>query len=167
MALAAPLTKSAILIAPYGGHLVNLLVDDEEKQVLKEYATHLPSIQLSMRSLCDLELLAVGAFSPLDRFMGKRDYKCVLNESRLASGHLFPIPITLPVEPTPDLQLGADLALRDLKNNLLAVMTIQEIYEWNLEHEARWVYGTTDLRHPYVAEMHRLGKVNISGPLRV
>jgi sulfate adenylyltransferase len=167
MALATPITRTADLIAPYGGKLVNLLVDDEEKQALKDYATHLPSIQLSMRSTCDLELLAVGAFSPLDRFMGKRDYKCVLNESRLANGTLFPIPITLPIDPTPDIQVGKDVALRDPKNNLLAVMTIQEIYEWDMEHEATRVFRSTDLRHPYIAEMHRLGKYNISGPLRV
>ena len=167
MALATPVMKTANLIAPYGGQLVNLLVDDEEKQELKEYAAHLHSIQLSTRTLCDLELLAVGAFSPLDRFMGKRDYKCVLNESRMANGCTFPIPITLPVEPTPEIRLGREIALRDSENNLLAIMTIHEIYGWNLEHEARWVYGTTDLSHPLVSEMHRLGKVNISGPLRV
>jgi sulfate adenylyltransferase len=167
MAFATPIMKTAELIAPYGGQLVNLLVDDEEKQELREYAAHLHSIQLSTRTLCDLELLAVGAFSPLDRFMGKRDYKCVLNESRLTNGCTFPIPVTLPVEPTPEISLGREIALRDLENNLLAVMTIHEIYGWNLEHEARWVYGTTDLRHPLISEMHRLGKVNISGPLRV
>jgi sulfate adenylyltransferase len=114
MAVATPIAKSVELIAPYGGELVNLLVNDEEKQALKDYATHLPSIQLSMRSMCDLELLAVGAFSPLDRFMGKRDYRCVLNESRLANGALFPIPITLPIEPSPELRMGQDIALRDL-----------------------------------------------------
>jgi sulfate adenylyltransferase len=159
--------SSTNLIGPYGGKLVSLLVDDEEKQALKEYATHLPSIQLSMRSICDLELLAIGAFSPLDCFMDERTYKCVLNESRLANGYIFPIPITLPVEPTSEIHLGQDVALRDLKNNLLAVMSIHDIYQWNLEHEAQYVYRTTDLRHPLVAEMHRLSKINISGPLRV
>lgn len=176
MALATPMTRSANLIAPYGGKLVNLLVADDlvndklisnKKQALKEYATHLPSLQLSMRAICDLELLAVGAFSPLDRFMGKRDYQCVLNESRLANGSVFPIPVTLSVEPMLELRLGQDIALRDLRNNLLAVMTVEEIYEWNMEYEASRVYGSVDLRHPRIAEMHRLGKLNISGPLRV
>lgn len=120
-----------------------------------------------MHFICDLDLLAVGAFSPLDRFMGKRDYKCVLNESRLANGILFPIPVTLPVEPTSEIHLGQEIALHDLKNNLLAVMSIHEIYEWNLEHEASYVYRTTDLRHPRISEMHCLGKVNIASPLRV
>lgn len=167
MALATPVVKRAQLIAPYGGRLVNLLVSDDEREELKAYATHLPSIQLSMRSICDLELMAVGAFSPLDRFMGKRDYKCVLNESRLANGQIFPIPITLPVDATPDFGIGDEIALRDLKNNLLALMEIHEIYEWNMAHEARMLFGSTDLRHPYISEMHRMGKVNISGLLRV
>lgn len=163
----SPASTPANLISPYGGRLVNLLVEEEQRNELKEYATHLPSVQLSMRSICDLELLAVGAFSPLDRFMGKNDYQRVLDEMRLANGHLFPIPITLPVEPSPQIHLGQEIALRDLKNNLLAVMAIHEIYEWNLEETAAKVFGSTDLRHPLISEMYRLGKLNISGPLRV
>ena len=167
MAFATSTTRSANLIAPYGGKLVNLLVGDEERRALTEVATRLPSIQLSARSICDLEMLAVGAFSPLDRFMGKRDYKCVLNESRLASGHVFPIPITLSVEATAEIQPGQEVALRDVQNNLLAVMSIQEVYEWDADHEASCVFRSKDPRHPYIAAMHRLGKLNISGPLRV
>ena len=62
------------LISPYCGELVNLLVEDDERRELTEHANKLPSLQLSPRSLCDLELLSIGAFSPLDRFMGKADY---------------------------------------------------------------------------------------------
>jgi sulfate adenylyltransferase len=163
----APETTPATLIAPYGGRLVNLLVDEDEKQELKEYATRLPSIQLSMRSICDLELLAAGAFSPLDRFMGQRDFQRVLDEMRLANGQLFPIPVTLPVEPSPHIHLGQEIALRDLKNNLLAVMAIHEIYPWDLDETAVKVFGRNDLRHPLISEMHRWGKLHISGPLRV
>jgi sulfate adenylyltransferase len=159
--------KTAELISPYGGELVNLLVDRAEKPALKEYAEQLHSIQLSTRATCDLELLAVGAFSPLDHFMGKRDYQCVLNESRLSNGYIFPIPVTLSVEPKPEIRLGQDVALRDSKNNLLAVMSIREIYEWDWEHEARRVFGRVDLSHPVIAEIQRLGRINISGPLRV
>src|ERR1043166_2006152 len=85
------------LITPYGGKLVNLLVPDAERAELTRYAYTLPSIQLSPRSLCDLELLAVGAFSPLDRFMGREDYLGVVEKMRLKDGTLFPMPITLPV----------------------------------------------------------------------
>ena len=160
-------TEISTLIAPYGDKLVDLIVPADEVNEIKAYATHLPSLQISARSVCDLELLAWGAFSPLDRFMGKEDYQRVLDEMRLTSGHIFPIPITLPVELNPDIRLGQEIALRNAKNNLLAVMTIEEIYEWNLAEEAEKVYGSQDLRHPLVSEMHRWGKVNISGRLRV
>jgi|Deesub1362A_J573_1020465.scaffolds.fasta_scaffold01015_8 sulfate adenylyltransferase len=159
--------ETITLIKPCGGTLVDLLVPEEERAELKDYASSLPSIQISQRSENDLECLAVGAFSPLDRFMGQADYRRVLDEMRLANGHLFPIPVTLPVDPSDVLRLGEDIALRNAKNEILAVMTVQEIYEWDLDEEAEKVYRTHDLRHPLVAEMHRWGKVYISGPLRV
>ena len=86
------------LISPYGGQLVNLLVPPDETEALKQRAGRLPSLQISERAACDLELLATGAFSPLDRFMGKADFQRVLDEMRLMSGHIFSIPVTLPVE---------------------------------------------------------------------
>ncbi len=155
------------LLPPYGGRLVDLRVSLRQQAELKAYASRLPSLQLSQRSTCDLDLLSVGAFSPLDRFMGRADYQRVLNEMRLVSGRLFPIPITLPVTPGADIRLGQDVALRDVKNDLLAVMTIEEIYEWDRDEEARKVFGTLDARHPLVAEMHRWGQLNVSGRLRV
>lgn len=155
------------LIAPCGGSLVNLIVEPEERADLKAYASTLPSIQISERAACDLEMLATGGFSPLDRFMGWNDHQSVLAEMRLTNGHLFPIPVTLPVDANAPLQLDRDIALRDAKNNLLAVMTVEEIYEWDLAATAQAVFGTQDVRHPLVAEMHRWGKYNISGRLRV
>ena len=99
--------------------------------------------------------------------MGKEDHQRVVDEMRLCDGHLFPLPITLPVEPGGAIRLDQEVALRDSNNNLLAVMTIEEIYDWNLEEVAQKVFKTLDLRHPLVAEMHRWGKINISGQLRV
>lgn len=155
------------LISPYGSELVDLIAPPEAINELKEYANHLPSLQLSERSACDLELLATGAFSPLDRFMGKEDLHHVLDEMRLKSGHVFPIPITLPVEPFPGIWSCEEVALRNAKNELLAVMAVEEVYEWNLDEMSRKVFGTHDLRHPLVAEMHRWGKLNVSGHLQV
>lgn len=160
-------TKASTLIEPYGGTLVDLLIEAEARADLKDYASRLPSIQLSERSICDLELLATGAFSPLDRFMGREDFMRVLDEMRLANGMVFPLPVTLPVEPGMPLTLDGDIALRDAKNDLLGVMTVEEIYEWDLSVTARKVFGTEDLRHPLVAEMHRWGKLNVSGRLRL
>jgi len=160
-------TPASPLIAPYGGSLVDLLVPAEACAEVKARASQLPSIQLSERSVCDLELLATGAFSPLDRFMGQTDYQRVLGEMRLGAGQLCPLPITLPVEASPALHLDRDIALRDSKNDLLAVMTLEEIYPWELADVAQQVFGTLDERHPLVAEMHRWGPLHLAGRLQV
>ena len=160
-------SEAAELIAPCGGQLVDLMQTAGAADELKEYASRLPSLVLTERSVCDLELLASGAFSPLDGFMGSEDYRRVLAEMRLAGGHLFPVPLTLPVEAGAELHLDRDVALRSSKNELLAVMTVEEIFSWNWEEEASAVYGTRDLRHPLVAEMQRWGMRNIAGRLRV
>ena len=155
------------LIPPYNGSLVDLVVAEQELAELRAYASQLPSLQLSARSVCDLELLATGAFTPLQRFMGKADHQRVLDEMRLADGVVFPIPITLPVDQHDAVGLDRDVALRDARNDLLAVLTIEEIYEWKLDEVAAKVFGTQDSRHPLVAEMYQWGKVNISGHLKV
>jgi len=167
---AQPQEETAVntnLIEPYGGILVNLLVPEEKKQEVKTYAGELPSIQLSDRQVCDLELLATGAFSPLDCFMGKADYQSVLDDMRLVSGHLFPIPITLSVDSEAGIEQGKDIALRNSKYELLAVMTVEDIYEWDQSELCQKVFGSEDSRHPLVAEMHKWGKLNISGKLQV
>jgi len=148
-------TQTTELISPYGGILKSLLVDQQELADLKAEASHLPSIQLSDRSMCDLELLAVGAFSPLDRFVGEEDHNRIVEEMRLTSGDVFPIPIPLPVDPSPAIKLDSKIALRSLKNELLAIMNIEEIYEWDRARVAQQVLGTSDSRHPLVSEMHR------------
>jgi sulfate adenylyltransferase len=165
----SPLEPSKLqLVSPYGGHLVDLLVTDaEESADLKGRANHLPSLQLSPRSLCDLELLATGAFSPLDRFLDRANYQSVLTELRLTAGTLFPIPITLPVPEAFPARLGGQIALRSAKNELLAIMTIEDRFSWDWQTEARQVCGTTDVRHPLVAEMCSWGPVYLSGRLRV
>ncbi len=155
------------LISPYGGALIDLLAAPEERESLKAYAGTLPSLQISARSVCDLELLATGGFSPLDRFMNQADFESVVHTMRLSNGALFPMPITLPAAPDDTLSLDADIALRDSKNNLLAVMTLEEIYAWDRDDTAQRVFGTLDTKHPLVAEMGRWGTVNLSGKLRV
>ena len=155
------------LIEPYGGRLVDLVVSPEEGEAFKQHAGRLPSVQVGDRTVCDLELLGTGAFSPLDRFMGKEDFQSVLDTMRLSSGHVFPIPITLSVDPTDGLKLDREIALRDGKNQLLAVVTVEEIYEWNREEVASKAFGTLDLRHPLASEMHRWGSLNVSGKLKL
>jgi len=155
------------LIPPYGGTLVDLTVSQEERESLFAKAKELPSIQLTDRSLCDVELLATGAFSPLDQFMGADDYHRVIAEMRLQNGALFPIPITLSVANKTAVKLDKNVALVDSRNEIVAMMTVEQVYEWNLNATAQNVWGTTDVRHPLIAEMHGWGKHNIAGALRV
>src|SRR5262245_51996411 len=105
---------------------MDLVVPAADREGLLAHANMLPSIQLSDRAVHDLELLATGAFSPLARFMGKADYDRVLGEMRLADGTLWPMPITLPVTEAERAFVGKDVALRDSRNNLLAVMRVEE-----------------------------------------
>lgn len=159
--------SKAELISPYGGKLVDLVVKGEEREELLEKSNRLPALQISQRSLCDLELLATGAFSPLDRFMGKADYERVLTEMRLTNGTLFPIPVTLPVDENALPTWGEQVTLNDSRNNTIAVMQMEEVYHWDQLREARLALGTTDPRHPLVSEMNSWGGVYISGELKV
>jgi sulfate adenylyltransferase len=155
------------LITPYGGNLVNLVMTGDERDALIARAMKLPSIKISMRALCDLELLATGGFSPLNEFMGKADYERVLREMRLTDGTLFPLPITLTANPAELPMVGEEIALRNANNDLIAVLEIDEVFHWDHETEARLAYGTTDARHPMISEMVNWGKVCISGPMKV
>jgi len=155
------------LISPYGEELINLVVSNEERQELLERSSRLPSVQISARSMCDLELLATGALSPLDRFMSKNDYERVLTEMRLVDGTLFPIPITLPVNESDLPSWGEQITLSDARNNTIAIMQLEDVYHWDPQREARLVLGTTDPRHPLISEMGQWGKVYITGKLSV
>jgi sulfate adenylyltransferase len=155
------------LIAPYGGKLVDLVVTAKAREEVLARAPQLPSIKISMRNLCDLELMATGAFSPLDRFMGKADYERVLHEMRLSNGVLFPLPITLTADPRELPTVGEELVLRNANNDVLAVMRLDEVYHWDADTEAALAYGSGDARHPMVSEIARWNKVCISGPIQL
>ena len=155
------------LISPVGGALVDLIVPEGARPELRARANRLPSLQVSERALYDLELMATGGFSPLDRFMSQADFSRVLGEMRLAGGQLFPIPVILPVERTPAVRLDHDVALRDARNELLGIMTIEEAYDWDRTAMARQVLGSRDVRHPLVSEMPGWGDVALSGRLQI
>jgi sulfate adenylyltransferase len=160
-------TSSSRLIQPVGGTLIDLIVPDAARDDVRARANRLPSLQLSERGLYDLELLATGGFSPLDRFMRRADYQRVLGEMRLERGQLFPIPVMLLADRNTEVRLDEDLALRDARNELLGVMTVEEAYEWDRAETARQTLGTRDARHPLVAEMQRWGSVALSGRLQI
>jgi len=158
---------SNLLITPYSGKLVDLLVKGDERSELLQKAAAYPTIQLTPRQNHDLELLAVGGFSPLTRFMGHDDYRRVVDEMKLVDGTVWTIPITLNVKKEAIPDEGDWVTLRDVHNQIMAVMRLEEVFRFNWQEEAEKVYGTLDLKHPLVSEMAGWGDFCISGDLKV
>ena len=155
---------------PHGGSLVNLTVDDQRAAKLKEIVINLPDITLNDRQLCDLELLATGAFSPLKGFMTRSDYESVIDRMRLQNDLLWPIPIYLDVDELQarKLEVGQSVALRDPEGFLLAIMHIEDIWKADRQKEAAQVYGTSDRDHPGTDYLFtRAGQYYLGGPLEV
>jgi sulfate adenylyltransferase len=156
-------------IEPHGGKLAELMVDEERNRALKALSMHLPSIVLSERQLCDLELLLSGAFSPLEGFMARPDYESVLDRMRLQDKSLYPMPVCLSITEVEAsrLEAGQSVALRDPEGFMLAVMHIGEIWAFDKKAEAEAIYGTTDTSHPGVDYLfHRTGSHYVGGKNR-
>ncbi len=144
------------LIPPYGGKLVNLVVDEARATVLKADTQQCQSLTLTERQLCDLELLMNGAFSPLTGFMSQAAYDSVVETMRLPDDTLWPIPITLdiPASLAEKLQPGAQLALRDAEGFMLAVLHVDSLWQPDKKREAEAVYGTASDAHPGVRYLY-------------
>ncbi len=140
------------LIAPHGGKLVDLIVDDERASDLLDASRDWPSWCLTDRQVCDLELLLNGGFSPLEGFMGKADYDLVCHSSRLANGTLWPMPVTLDVsEKLAELLYPGDsLALRNPEGVMIAVVRVDDVWKPDRVVEAEVVFGTKNVEHPGV-----------------
>jgi sulfate adenylyltransferase len=157
-------------IAPHGGTLVNLLAADAEADALRAEAEHLPKLVVSERELADLEMLAVGALSPLTGFQGERDYHSILESMHLENGLAWAIPVTLSVDQDGAHRLGGaeSVALCASEGaEPLAVLRIGEIYKRDRSKEAMGVYQTEDAEHPGVAAMLAAGELCVAGDLRV
>ena len=133
------------LIEPHGGTLVDLLADSARATELKQQSRDWASWDLTARQVCDLELMTNGAFSPLRGFMNQADYQGVCDRLRLADGTIWPIPIMLDVseEVARDLEPGGKLALRDAEGNMLAVLTVEDVWQGDLQAEADKVFVST------------------------
>jgi sulfate adenylyltransferase len=146
-------TSTSHLIPAHGGELVQLVATEARSAELKSLSREWPSWDLSARQLCDLELLLSGGFSPLRGFMTKADYEGVCKNMRLASGVLWPMPITLDVteEFAKKLTPGTSkIALRDPEGVMLAVLHVEELWQPDGKAEAESVFGTSDAAHPGV-----------------
>lgn len=153
--------------APHGGRLVNRVATPAEAAEIGARVPGLPRLALGTRSLANLDLLAVGAFSPLDGFLGQADYDSVLERLRLKSGLPWSIPITLPVsaEEAAPLTVGGEVALTDEEGHVVGLLALREQFERDPQREAQAVYGTTDPAHPGVAALLRQGNILLAGPI--
>ncbi|KAL1926115.1 hypothetical protein VTP01DRAFT_6152 [Rhizomucor pusillus] len=149
---------------PHGGVLKDLYIRDAPKHsALLAEVDSLPSLVLTDRQLCDLELILNGGFSPLEGFLTQADYEGVVENMRLASGLLWPMPITLDVsqEEIDSAQIKPQnrIALLDPRDyEPLAILTVQDVYKPNKSNEAAKVYGADDIAHPAVHYLHNIAK---------
>ncbi len=153
---------------PYGGTLVNLLVDEEEHVELGREVADLPTIELDSRHLADFELLANGGFSPLTGFMGEADYHSVVENMTLANGLPWSMPVTLsvPEARAGELTPGVRADLRDQEGFPLGVIDIEEVYRRDKTRLAEQVYRTTDEAHPGVAAVYASGDLVLGGSVK-
>ncbi|MFB8794751.1 MAG: sulfate adenylyltransferase [Microcoleus sp.] len=154
-------------IAPHGGILVNRIATLDQRQEFFDKAEALPRVQLSERSLSDLQMIAIGAFSPLSGFMDEANYRSVVKEMRLSSGLPWSVPITLSVseEVAAPLTAGTLVRLDSGNGTFVGVLELTEKYRYSKEEEAVNVYRTDDLKHPGVQVLDKSGPVNLAGPV--
>ena len=157
------------LIAPHGGELVLNMADENERAELQERVRTLPQIQVGSRQLADLEMLAIGTYSPLGGFMNRADYLGAVNDMHLSNGLPWSVPITLSTatEQAASLKEGSQVALVNAEGVLQAVMTIEEKFGYDKQLEASKVYRTTEAAHPGVKVLYEQGDVLLGGPVRV
>ncbi|GEP80434.1 sulfate adenylyltransferase [Staphylococcus carnosus] len=153
----------------HGGELINRQLEGAEREALIKEAEAFPKLTLNAWSLSDLELIAIGGFSPLTGFMGEADYTNVVENLHLADGTLWSIPITLPVteEQADAYELGSKIALYGEDDKLYGVLDLQEKFTYDKEKEAENVYGTTEEAHPGVKKVYEKGNVYLAGPIQL
>ncbi|PKR77797.1 sulfate adenylyltransferase [Halalkalibacillus sediminis] len=154
-------------IKAHGGSLVNREVKGTKRDKALNDAKNLKSLTISNWAISDLELIGIGGFSPLEGFMGERDYKSVVNNIRLADGSVWSVPITLSVtnEQAKEYGLGEEISLKGEDGITYGTMVVEEKYTYDKKLEANNVYGTTDEAHPGVKKLYERGDIYLGGPI--
>ncbi len=156
-------------IAPHGGTLVSLLVTRAEAEQLARQAERHPKIKVSERELSDLEMLSVGALSPLTGFVGEKDYHAILETMHLTNGLPWTIPVTLSLSPDEAKRIGRAEAVTLVTAQSarpLAVLEVDSVFRRDRAKEALAVFGTEDVEHPGVKALHDAGDYCVAGTVR-
>ena len=171
--------SASSLVAPHGGVLINRIVDAATALKLKAEAASLPTIVLSAKQACDLEMIAIGAFSPLQGFVGQDDFVAICKTTRFSTtrsargltgdGLPWSIPITLAVNDAvkASVKVGGRAALKHSDGTLMAIIDVKEIYAHDKKLEIPAVFGTEDPKHPGVEAVLAEGDWCIGGPIHV
>jgi sulfate adenylyltransferase len=155
-------------IAPHGGELVDLLLSPEEADRASLETEHLPKVPIGRRELSDLEMMAVGALSPLRGFMGEKDYRSVLEEMHLAEGLPWTIPVTLSLDEEEAKRIGGAARVALVSGgHPIALLDVEQVYRRDRQVESESVFRTTDSAHPGVKALHAAGDYVVAGPVRV
>lgn len=161
------MTQHEDAIAPHGGSLINRVASASQKQDLLAKGDSLPRVQLDKRATSDLEMIAIGGFSPLSGFMGQADYEQVVHHMHLENGLPWSIPVTLSVDEgvAAALNVGDLVRLDDPTGAFVGVLELTEKYTYDKTQEAVQVYKTDEMKHPGVKVVFDQGAVNLAGPV--
>ena len=156
-------------ILPHGGKLVNRIADGTERDRLLEEARRLKTLAINAWTISDLDLIGVGAFSPLTGFLNEADYRSVLERMRLADGTVWSIPVTLAIEEetASGLALGERVALAGEDGVVYGLLEVQSLYKADQQEEALKVFKTADPAHPGVAKLLDRPDTYVGGPVTV
>src|SRR6266404_2907370 len=154
------------LIKPHGGKLVDREVTGPERERLIQAALDMPALRLDARDISELEMIAIGAYSPLQGFLDRSDYNSVCVRMRLTNGVAWPIPVTLSITnpQASTFRQFEDVALYQ-DDHLLAILHLAEKYRYDKEREAELVYRTTDAAHPGVRSLYKRGEWLLGGKI--
>jgi sulfate adenylyltransferase len=154
-------------IAPHGGQLVNRIATPEQRAEFLSKADFLPRVQLDERAVSDVEMIAIGGFSPLTGFLNQEDYERVVTEMRLANGVVWSIPITLSATEAvaSSLTEGSLIRLDNPKGEFIAVLQLTQKYHYDKTREAIKVYRTDDIKHPGVQVLYNQAPVHLAGDI--
>ena len=158
---------SAETIAPHGGTLINRIATPAQRDEILAKADTLPRVTIDARAQSDLEMIAIGGFSPITGFMGEADYMSVVTTMRMSNGVAWSIPVVLPVTEAvaESLEIGQTLGLQDANGRLLGTMELTEKFTPDKKKEAFYVYRTEEDAHPGVKVIYEQGNVNLAGPV--
>lgn len=148
---------------PYGGKLINRVLSEGERRKVLQNVNERPRIDIPRSAALDVEKIAIGAFSPLEGFMGQKDFNSVLYEESLVSGLPWTIPVILaPAVPVDGLKAGDEPVL-SYEGRPIAILHLEEKFEFDKKELSRLVFGTTDIAHPDVKKLEGMGDVALAG----